>query len=86
MCLFECIVDVLSKTPVRTTGLGGRELNLKYYTLTSELAHRAIVFPFAASSRDFYLLQSLQDGFGSHPASYSMCIGDSSPGGKAAEG
>lgn len=87
LCLFECVVVVLSKTPVRITRLGGRELNLKYDTLTSELVHRAIVFPFPASSRDFCFLQRVQDGFGSHPASsYSMCIGDSSPGGKAAEG
>jgi len=86
LCLFECVVDVLSKTPVRTTGLGGRELNLEYDTLTREPAPRVIVFPFPASSRDFYLLKSIQDGFGSHPASYSMCVGDSSPTGKAAEG
>lgn len=76
--MFERVVDVY-----RARG-GGGKLNLKYDTLTSELAHQPVVFPFPASSRDFYLLRSDQDDFGFHPASYSMGIEDSFPGGKAA--
>jgi hypothetical protein len=73
------------QNPSQNNRARGHEFNFKFDTVTSELEDRAIVFPFPAGAGGFYLLRSIQDGFGSLLASYSMGIRDSFPGGEAAK-